>query len=376
MSHFALIVCLDKAVDLSVDEKGHVNGLSFALDQALERFDEGKEIEPRRDYVTGSPEDWWFVTVARRLRDEYVNGTGIKRYEPGFLGYGSHVSGKTEAEQRAEQEQWKMYADLLDQVAAAIGRPIGWLEVFGTYLAYVSSPDSDDRQEYFYDENEDKIYAITTYNEQSRWDWWAIGGRYAGKFYRTADADPTQVFDAEGGRWNSPEYESWDGRVDGGRKRYLDLDRKRDEAGAEARERHRRYHALVAEHGESYVPWSTWVNRVDAEELTIHEARELYREQPLRRVIQADEEFKYWWGDLDEELGVPEDEYVTAQRRTCTTGYAMLTKAGVWMEPGRMGWFGMSDDTPSSREAYDVEANVYLDSLDPDDIVVVIDCHI
>ena len=110
--------------------------------------------------------------------------------------------------------------------------------------------------------------------------------------------------------------------------------------------------------------------------MSINEARIEYRAQPLQKALHESEEFKFWWGDLHTEMNVPEDEYVTIARRGAVTCYSFVTKAGVWMEPGEMGWFGVSSDTPSSREAYDVEVNTYLKSLDPDDILVVIDCHI
>lgn len=49
---------------------------------------------------------------------------------------------------------------------------------------------------------------------------------------------------------------------------------------------------------------------------------------------------------------------------------------GRWMAPGRMGWFGISDDDPDSYAYYVREANTYIDSLPQDAFLVVLDCHI
>lgn len=56
--------------------------------------------------------------------------------------------------------------------------------------------------------------------------------------------------------------------------------------------------------------------------------------------------------------------------------FAILDVNGNWMEPGKMGWFGMSSSTPEEERAF---AEKYLDTIkscDEDDWFVVVDCHI
>lgn len=359
MSHFTVLVCLDKSVDLSRDEKGDRVALNFALDNVLNRFDESKEVEPYREYVDGGPADFWWVGYARDKRDAVLDAQLIK----------------DEADEKlADSITWKRWADQLDRYEKEFDG-LRWLDIIKLYDAW--KRESGDRSaDIFYDDESDRAYELSTYNPQSRWDWWTIGGRWAGKFHRGVDAPDDDVLTARGGEWNSPQHERWEGRVNGGRVRYVDLERARRDAEAQAVKHHREYHALRAEWGEGYVPWSTFVGRVDAEEITIDEARTLYRDQPFRQALNASETFKWWWGDVDAEFGVSEKEYAEIARRGAVTCYSMVTKAGVWMEPGQMGWFGTSSDTDQSREAYDVEANTYLASLDPDDIIVVVDAHI
>lgn len=376
MSHFTVMVCLDKGVDLSRDEKGDRPALTFALDQVLHRFDENRSVESYRVPFDGGIDDFYWVRRAREDRDHYVHGTGLKDYKRGFRGWSNTVSGKTHDEQRAEQLEWKQWADLLDNIREHTGQ-LTWMDVISNYEVWRKrQPYPENEEEYFVDEETGRPYQLSNYNPQSKWDWWTIGGRWAGKFHVKEPFEMEDVLFADKGHWSAPSYDDWDGRIDGGRIKYVDLERSRVEAGEKALARHRKYHAIREEHGEGYRPWSHFTGRVEAEEITIEEARIAYREQPLKKALNEVEEFRFWWGDLDDEMGIDEDEYVATARNGAVTCYSMVTKAGVWMEPGKMGWFGVSSDTPQSREAYNVEANTYLNSLDPDDVIVVIDCHI
>lgn len=374
MSHFTVMVALDKSVDLSYDAEGKQPALEFALDQVLERFNENREVEPYREYQDGGPEDYWWVSKARTERQHYADGTGLKEYDPKFIGWGSNISNQTFEQQRTEQLAWKKWADLLDAYETEF-EGLRWLDVIKLYEAWKRQT-GDHSEEIFYDEEKDQVYTLNTYNPQSKWDWWVIGGRWAGKFHPTPEYSTEKVLLAKLDRWNSPKYEDTEVRIDGGRVRYIDFERKRNEAGAEAMALHRKYHALFAEYGAGFKYWSHYLGLVEAKEITIDEARRFYREQPFKKALNETEEFRFYWGNMEEDLGVPEEEYVETARRGSTTGYSFITKAGVWMEPGEMHMFGISTDTPSSREAYDVEVNTYLNNLDPDDIVVVLDCHI
>lgn len=67
------------------------------------------------------------------------------------------------------------------------------------------------------------------------------------------------------------------------------------------------------------------------------------------------------WKDVDNSDGL--DQYRT---------YAVV-KDGVWMGKGDMGWFGFS---ANEKPDWDTENLKLLESLKPDDIVNLIDCHI
>jgi hypothetical protein len=55
--------------------------------------------------------------------------------------------------------------------------------------------------------------------------------------------------------------------------------------------------------------------------------------------------------------------------------WATLDGAG-WQERGRMGWWGMSSDTPESNAAFSDRFQEWIRSGDPSDWLVVTDCHV
>lgn len=109
----------------------------------------------------------------------------------------------------------------------------------------------------------------------------------------------------------------------------------------------------------------------------ISRARREFAEQPRIQAIRAHEAYRSWVEGPETVFDhLTRDEYVEQQRQRAVPGYATVTHTGQWLAPGRMGWFGMSDDTDDSYLAYVRDANAYIDSLPDDAYLVVLDCHI
>lgn len=71
------------------------------------------------------------------------------------------------------------------------------------------------------------------------------------------------------------------------------------------------------------------------------------------------------------------DKYDYARSCAEWRTYAVLTPDGIWHEPGAMGWFGCSsasaeDDTKWEREFKET----FIDTADPEWSITIIDCHI
>ena len=68
------------------------------------------------------------------------------------------------------------------------------------------------------------------------------------------------------------------------------------------------------------------------------------------------------------------EEYIRRQGLWGT--YAVVDERG-WNEPGAMGWFGISDATAESKKDWDDNYRArFIDTLDPEDEVQIFDCHI
>ena len=85
---------------------------------------------------------------------------------------------------------------------------------------------------------------------------------------------------------------------------------------------------------------------------------------------KKDEREPFFWGWKK----VPTiEEYIEASNRPVSS-YAVLHD-GKWYEKGVMGWWGISDDKYSDEE-WDLEFQKFMEKLDPETEVTVVDCHI
>lgn len=64
-----------------------------------------------------------------------------------------------------------------------------------------------------------------------------------------------------------------------------------------------------------------------------------------------------------------------AQSEAAFTTWALLTPEGEWYQQGEMGFFGMSDATKESRQAYKKHFQEVLEQADPELYATIVDCH-
>lgn len=314
MSHYPVIVCLPPTARADIDD---------ALAARLAPYDENRDMEPYRDYI----ENW---------QDTY--GRALKMY-------GEHPEGKPAG---------------LDEMNVA--------EVLSAYQGEQITEESPD------DSSVVMFYRMSTYNPQSKWDWWVIGGRWLGHF-PVKDAhhrDQRLITGSPGTFGNKAGAE----RVDGGPRGLLDFEALRTIKADEAAATYDKWSTLVDGTPEAK-PWSAFVAQHDAdpEGFPIDRARREYGEQPRVAKARQSKDFR-WVNDVVEEFAPVRDLYSQRAAEQAVPGFALLDLEGRWLEPGRMGWFGMSSDTEDSRVAYYARANAYLDALADDAVIVVVDCHI
>lgn len=162
-----------------------------------------------------------------------------------------------------------------------------------------------------YDEDGNEL---TTYNPDSKWDWYVVGGRWDGTL-KTKD----------GSRTNSALVSELDLTPD--KEAYKDALRFWE----------------VAVEGDK--------QKEDEHYFTLYSAEYYIRK----------------YGD--------KESYAKAV--SAFTTYACLMPDGTWCEPGAMGWWGMSGASPEEEGDWvrDYKKN-FLDKADPDWCITLVDCHI
>jgi len=316
MSHFTVLVVLPPTAPDKVDD---------ALAAALAPFDENTSVDPYKSYL-----DEWQARYASAV-DYFIENPGK--------------------------------ADPTGTVA----------DVLSAYTG------DDVTEETDADTGVTMYYEMSTYNPQSKWDGWVVGGRWRDYFpVATVDKrDETGRFTMQGEpSWSNADERHKFGYVDGGSRGMLDFDRLRDERGTAAATEYDRWTAYTAGLPTA-LPFATFADSTD----DIEDARKLYWAQPVMAKIKADRaagnrEFDSLFNEPMTKFGVSHNTYVQRARDQAVPGFAMLDLEGRWLAPGDMGWWGMSTDEDDDRVQYRARANEYLDSLAPDAIVIVVDCHV
>lgn len=217
-------------------------------------------------------------------------------------------------------------------------------------------PDTDGEHKFSFatlDETGEVTGVFRRTNPNSKWDWWEVGGRWRGKLLTKLGKRVDQALAGD---------IDWAGMIASTSK----------DAGAIFDE----VHAVVGTR--EVVSWEQTLKRRDAGEFDIEGARAFYNSQECVKELIRREVIDAWSGadTLSKVLAATDrDSYVELEGETNATTFAMLHD-GKWYERGRMGWFGMSSDTPESTADYTTQFWAIARALPPDTPVAVVDCHI
>lgn len=196
------------------------------------------------------------------------------------------------------------------------------------------------------DFNEDgNVVSYTTYNPQSRWDWYVIGGRWEGCGPLTKDGN----------------------RPDIGRVGDIDWATMRQEAEVAAIEEWTLMETVTAE-TTMPKPWSEYREVFE----DIDTARRAYHDEPwvtaVKKVIDLflDDPVEYFcFGERD--------EFIAKKISNRDLPYALVTPDRQWLGRGDMGWFGM--DTVTDAD-WPNTFHKTLEALSEDTTYVMCDLHI
>ena len=154
----------------------------------------------------------------------------------------------------------------------------------------------------------------TTYNPQSRWDWWVVGGRWSGllRLKNGTTADSARIADID----FSPRKAQYKACL-----RFWDVVVDHQPAGPD----------------EKYFS------------------------------IYTEDYYRQYYGDRE----------TYARHMTQFSTYAVVLPTGEWVQKGQMGWWGVSSETPDEARAWeDNYMERFIKGQDPELVLTVVDCHI
>ena len=253
--------------------------------RALEPFYEGLEVEP---YIEETKEE---IIERVKQRKERYDGT----------------------------DTWfkEHYIDVIDD----------WNNDEKIYSTYRQFEDDEN-----FDENGNRI---STYNPNSKWDWYSLGGRWTGTLKLK-----------EGVKTIKSSEPSWAIGYEQSKEGYTDFARVKD------------------------IDWTPDYTNLE------HYKRfwEINVENsPLKENEKAEDFRSFYNANYYLEQYGTKENYIEDNCNIKT--YAILNH-GEWIEAGQMGWFGCSNAT---QDGYAVYRQVFRDiikNLNPEDYIAIVDCHI
>lgn len=187
------------------------------------------------------------------------------------------------------------------------------------------------------------------HNPNAKWDWWAVGGRWSGSMLAKQDLE-----DALYPREHSDDLKSL------GDYRPIDGAFKKDIAFMKMLELEKESAAVRF--------------------FKLEKAFEQNDTSDLGPLTVIKEDGIYSWGDLAYQAGETLDEFLHRKGldEDSTGGfypYAVVDLEGDWHSEGDMGWFGLSSNDKPETD-WHTEVQQFIDSLDDDDYLICVDCHI
>ena len=176
---------------------------------------------------------------------------------------------------------------------------------------------------------------LSTYNPQSKWDWYSLGGRWGGSFKLKEGGEVIKESELTWATGYAPIENGYTDHA-----QFKDIDLTPDPK--EIKKAERFWEVVVEgkpiEEGEKAEDFETFWNK------------------------------KYYldhYGD--------KETYVKCQTELFSCA---LLYNGEWIEAGQMGWFGCKDSNEATEKAYRERFYQIISKLEPDDYLSMVDCHI
>jgi hypothetical protein len=207
------------------------------------------------------------------------------------------------------------------------------------------------------------------HNENQKWDWFQVGGRWTGFFLIKPDAKRKYFLGSPG--LMTPQSDK--NHADSIAKGDIDFDGMVQEQKDEARKEYQNF--INATAGiEPPPPWAKF-RKLHA---NIEEARSAWSSHPFNKALDAAKIF-LWMTDVHKHFFIgkknAEEKFVAraANKTACT--FAVL-KDGVWYENGEMGWWGLTTGEKMKPEEWTEKWWELVNSVSDETMLTVVDFHV
>lgn len=205
-------------------------------------------------------------------------------------------------------------------------------------------------------------FYLSRYNPLSKWDWYAIGGRFSGCFITKVKKEAEDFVQPD---------EYGNVHIDSIQKKYIDLDGIKKEEEKEARNEYKIV-ASCFENGQIPRIKYKWSDVLNMKDLTPQEKRKLYFSQEGVELFNKRTE-NITSGTI-EMYQCTEDEFVAERVASAFQPFAIV-KDGIWYERAKMGWWAITSDEKSPQEWTEIFEKIW-NEIDDDEMITFVDCHI
>ena len=316
------------------------------IELALAPYQENNMGDCPREYMK-------FHSYSEEYKDEYENGTTERAKMPsGRLVYtwSSELNREISKEEyeklkaenvkglgmtRGFNEPERYYIRDLEYVGAEIVT-IPYKKLYKTFNEYLEEEQNakfdEEMQDYGYWEN-----------PNAKWDWYQIGGRYAGRIRTNANNEDVGYGEKSLFYGSKNPYESENENI-----KCVDSARVKD--------------IIVNDPNEYKRKLRFWELYVEGQEPQNEEEKDM-----IKWVFYKKEYFINKYGT--------KERY--AELESTFTTWAVITKDGQWHEAGTMGWFACSSATIDEEVAFQENYKKFVfDNAEEDDYMTLVDCHI
>ena len=205
-------------------------------------------------------------------------------------------------------------------------------------------------------------------NPNAKWDWYALGGRWAG-FFKAKDGMKGKK--EKGPSYNEPARRGYYDQI---LKKAVDFDRMRKIARRDAEETFEKFDAVVKGR-ELPVKWEIQLEEAKTQpDFSLESFREKYHSHPV--LVDLQRAHLGPWGSsvVDFYCDGNKERFIEKQINETFITHSYV-KDGIWYQSGEMGWFGMNNEQISEEE-WAKQYNEILQSLPDDTLLTIYDCHI